>query len=115
VYDRIVFVHDSEQFNGVLIDTLKELKTDPAIKCRDRLVGIELKSWQEETLLQPADLIAYENFKVAERKHAGVEMRLTMKKILDTEFRGGYRKALYRNGETRQIKKHSTDYSYPLA
>ena len=54
------FVHDSEQFNGVLIDTLKELKTDPVVKCRDRLVGIELKSWQEETLLQPADLIAYE-------------------------------------------------------
>jgi len=53
------FVHDSEQFNGVLIDTLKELKTDPVVKCRDRLVGIELKSWQEETLLQPADLIAY--------------------------------------------------------
>jgi hypothetical protein len=86
--DRIAFVHDSEQFNGVPIDTLKELKTDPAVKCRDRLVGIELKSWQEETLLQPADLIAYENFKVAERKHAGAEMRLTMKKILDTEFRG---------------------------
>jgi len=82
------FVHDSEQFNGVLIDTLKELKTDPVVKCRDRLVGIELKSWQEETLLQPADLIAYENFKVAERKYAGAEMRLTMKKILDTEFRG---------------------------
>ena len=78
--DRIAFVHDSEQFNGVLIDTLKELKTDPAVKCQDRVVGIELK--------QPADLIAYENFKVAERKHAGAEMRLTMKKILDTEFRG---------------------------
>jgi hypothetical protein len=86
--DRIAFVHDSKQFNGVLIDTLEELKTDPGVKCRDRLVDIELKSWQEETLLQPADLIAYENFKATERKHAGAEMRLTMKKILDTEFRG---------------------------
>jgi hypothetical protein len=86
--DRIAFVHDSEQFNGVLIDTLKELKTDPGITCRNRLVNIELKTWQEETLLQPADLIAYENFKVAERKLAGADMRITMKKILETEFRG---------------------------
>jgi hypothetical protein len=80
-----------EERLGLLVDRQWNWKHHQALerrKCRDRLVGIELKSWQEETLLQPADLIAYENFKVAERKHAGAEMRLTMKKILDTEFRG---------------------------
>jgi hypothetical protein len=86
--DRIAFVHDSLQFNGVLTDTFEGLKHDSGITCRDRLDTIERKTWQEETLLQAADLIAYENYKVVERKQVGADMRITMKKILDTEFRG---------------------------
>jgi hypothetical protein len=86
--DRIAFIHDSLEFNGVLIDTFEGLKQDQGIKCRDRLDSIELKTWQEEVLLQAADLIAYENYKGFERQHAGKEMRLTMKKILDTKFGG---------------------------
>jgi hypothetical protein len=39
-------------------------------------------------LLQAADLIAHENYKGVERQHAGGEIRLTMKKILDTKFGG---------------------------
>jgi len=86
--DRIAFVHDSQQFNGVLMDTFEGMKHDSGISCRDRLHTIEYKPWQEETLLQAADLIAYENYKVVERKHVGANMRITMKKILDTKFRG---------------------------
>jgi len=86
--DRIAFIHDSIKFNRVFLDTFEGLKRDLGIACRDRLVSIELKSWQEEVLLQAADLIAYENYKVVERKHVGADMRLTMKKILDSEFRG---------------------------
>jgi hypothetical protein len=86
--DRIAFIHDSIQFNGVFLDTFEGLKRDLGIACRDRLVSIELKRWQDETLLQAADLIAYENYKGFERKHVGEDMRLTMKKILKTDFRG---------------------------
>jgi hypothetical protein len=86
--DRIAFVHDSMQFNGVLMDTFEGLKHDSGIACRDRLDMIEYKPWQEEILLQAADLIAYENYKVVERKQVGADMRITMRKILDTEFRG---------------------------
>jgi hypothetical protein len=86
--DRIAFIHDSLEFNGVLIDTFEGLKRDEGIKSRNRLHSIELKSWQDEVLLQPADLIAYENYKGFERQHEGKEMRLTMKKILDTKFGG---------------------------
>ena len=86
--DQIAFIHDSLEFNGVLIDTFEGLKRDEGIKCRDRLHSIELKGWQSEVLLQAADLIAYENYKGFERQHAGKEMRLTMKKILDTKFGG---------------------------
>lgn len=86
--DRIAFIHDSIQFNGVFMDAFEGLKRDAGIACRDRLVSIELKSWQEEILLQAADLIAYENYKTVERKHVGADMRLTMKKILESEFRG---------------------------
>jgi hypothetical protein len=86
--DRIAFVHDSLQFNGVLHDTFEGLKRDLGIACRDRLISIELKRWQDEPLLQAADLIAYENYKFVERKHVGADMRLTMKKILESGFCG---------------------------
>jgi hypothetical protein len=73
------------------------------IKCRGRLNSIELKTWQEEVLLQAADLIAYENYKGFERQHVGEEMRLTMNKILDTKFGGrNARKTLENLQEFRQ-------------
>src|SRR5208283_4074993 len=53
--DRIAFIHDSIKFNRVFLDTFEGLKRDLGIACRDRLVSIELKSWQEEVLLQAAD------------------------------------------------------------
>jgi hypothetical protein len=86
--DRIAFVHSSPDFNGVLVDTFEWLRCDPGVACRDRLASIELKGWRDEVLLQPADLIAYENYKGFERQHVGKGMRLTMQKILDSEFRG---------------------------
>ena len=86
--DRIAFIHDSIQFNGVFLDTFEGLKHDLGIACRDRLFSIEYKGWQDEILLQAADLIAYENYKGFERQHVGAGMRLTMKKILETDFRG---------------------------
>src|SRR5579862_8951539 len=72
--DRIAFVHDSQQFNGVLMETFEGLKHESGITCRDRLDTIEYKSWQEETLLPAADLIAYENCKIVEREQVGANM-----------------------------------------
>jgi Protein of unknown function (DUF3800) len=86
--DRIAFVHDSTRFKPVLHDAFEWLKTDPGIKNRGRLVSIEENTWQEEPLLQAADLIAYENFKVIERKMVGAGIRKTMQRILASRFAG---------------------------
>lgn len=87
--DRIAFIHDETPYKGVLRDTFEGLKNDIGIKNRDRLASIECKGWKDEILLQAADLIAYENFKVIERKQAGAEMRIPMKRILlSTRFAG---------------------------
>jgi len=82
VTDRIAFIHDETPHKGVLSDTFEGLKNDVGVKNRDRLAWIQCKGWKEEVLLQAADLIAYENFKVIERKQAGAEMRIPMKRIL---------------------------------
>jgi hypothetical protein len=87
--DRIAFIHDETPYKGVLCDTFEGLRNDIGIKNRDRLASIECKGWKEEVLLQAADLIAYENFKVIERKLAGAEMRIPMKRILlSSKFAG---------------------------
>jgi hypothetical protein len=86
--DRIAFIHDSTRLNGVLQDAFEGLKSDPSIKHGDRFVSIEMKSWKEEPLLQTADLMAYENFKVIERKMAGASIRKTMRRILESRFAG---------------------------
>jgi hypothetical protein len=87
--DRIALIHDQSDLIAVLKDTFESLKNDTGIKNRDRFVSIELTTWQEETLLQAADLIAYENFKVIERKDAGKDMRIPMKHILESSKFGG--------------------------
>jgi Protein of unknown function (DUF3800) len=87
--DRIAFIHDETPYKGVLRDTFEGLKNDIGIKNRDRLASIECKGWKDEILLQAADLIAYENFKVIERKQVGAEMRIPMKRILlSSKFAG---------------------------
>jgi serine/threonine protein kinase len=87
--DRIAFIHDETPHKGVLRDTFEGLKNDIGIKNRDRLASIECKGWKDEILLQAADLIAYENFKVIERKQVGAEMRIPMKRILlSSKFAG---------------------------
>jgi Protein of unknown function (DUF3800) len=87
--DRIALIHDQSNLRAVLKDTFESLKNDTGIKNRDRFVSIESKTWQEETLLQAADLVAYENFKVIERKNAGKDMRIPMKQILESSKFGG--------------------------
>jgi hypothetical protein len=87
--DRIAFIHDETPYKGVLRDVFEGLKSDIGIQNRERFASMECKSWKDEILLQAADLIAYENFKVIERKQAGAEMRIPMKRILlSTRFAG---------------------------
>ncbi|MGA8873405.1 MAG: DUF3800 domain-containing protein [Candidatus Acidiferrales bacterium] len=87
--DRIAFIHDESPYRSVLRDTFEGLKNDLGVKNRDRLVSIKAKTWREEILLQAADLIAYENFKVIERQSAGFDMRKPMKRILLSSNFGG--------------------------
>jgi hypothetical protein len=87
--DRIAFIHDETLYKGVLRDTFKGMQNDIGVKNRDRLVSIEFKGWKEEVLLQAADLLAYENFKVIERQKVGADMRKPMKRILlSSKFAG---------------------------
>jgi hypothetical protein len=104
--DRIALIHDETQYKAVLRDTFEGLKNDVGIVNRARFVSIESKGWKEEVLLQAADLIAYENYKVIERRMAGVEMRKTMKRILLSSNFGG-RNALLTKAALQQFRDNA--------
>lgn len=87
--DRIALIHDETQHRGVVKDTFEGLKRDLGVSHRDRWTSIDFKSSGQEVLLQAADLLAYENFKVIERKMAGYDMRKPMKRILGSPNFGG--------------------------
>jgi hypothetical protein len=105
--DRIAFIHDESQHSQVLKDTLASLKIDSGVANRDRLVSIEPKGWKEEVLLQAADLIAYENFKMIERRQAGFPTRKTMERILVSSQFGG-RNALLTGGVLREFREKAS-------
>jgi hypothetical protein len=87
--DPLTIIHDWSDCNSVLLDAFGHLKDDMSLKHHDKLVTIVPMTWQECLLLQPADFIAYENFKIVERRKAGRNTHISFLKVLDLESIGG--------------------------
>lgn len=88
--ERIALIHDrTTHHDSVLLDAFNAMKNDEAFVHRDRFTAIAPMGWENCVLLQPADLIAYENFKIIERKRAGSKRRKIMELLLDLNSVGG--------------------------
>jgi len=88
--ESISIVHDQTAgFDAVLLDAFNDQLADENFKFRKQFTTIAPMSWKDCVLLQPADLIAYENFKISERVHSGHGMRKIMEYILDLRSVGG--------------------------
>jgi len=77
--------HDHCEYDAALLEAFNQMLDDPAFKCRDRFTSITPARWQQCIPLQPADLIAYENYKEALRRKemSRRKRRTTLRLILD--------------------------------
>jgi hypothetical protein len=87
--DLMRLVHDRGAYDRVLRNAFEFGKHDERIKHRDRFTSIESKSSLEEMLLQAADFIAYENYKLAWTQLKQTPIRPSFAAVLDLDSFGG--------------------------
>jgi hypothetical protein len=81
--DYLQIVHDRGAYDKVLKNVFYFAKNEPTILHGNRFDTIKAQGWEEEPLLQPADFIAYENYKLAMSKQRGSKTRPSFQAILD--------------------------------
>lgn len=97
---RIVLIHDRGNYNGVLQDAFESLRTDPAFKYPSLFATLTPMGWEDCIPLQPADLLASENFKETLRhvsdneKDRKRDRRIPLKELLKSDSFGGFAKCL---------------------
>lgn len=81
----VSLIHDRSDYDGVMSDAFNDMLQDEKFKFRNRFTTIASQSWRQCIALQPADLIAYENFKESERhmRNLARERRKSLTAILD--------------------------------
>lgn len=85
-HDYIVLHHDHCDYDGALADTFAWLKKDKAIHNISRFVSLTPEYGEHCVLLQPADLIAFENFKEGMRFHYPDENKRPIRGSLQAIF-----------------------------
>lgn len=102
--DQLVsIIHDRSQYDVVLLESFNAMVDDPTFRYRNRFTSINPMSWEQCIPLQPADLLAYENFKEASRESKRRHRRKSLQALLDLSTFGGTSKFIPRDG-IREIK-----------
>lgn len=87
--DRIALIHDRCAYNAAMLEMFDFARADPTFECGKFFTTIAPMSWQDCVPLQPADLLAYENFKEVERQTSPRRRRKTLEFLLDLRTFGG--------------------------
>jgi len=95
--------HDHCDYDAVMLATFNRLTNDESFKYRNRFTTITPTDWQHFVPLQPADLIAYENFKEGERLLDGRKRRKSLELILDLDSISGRAKG-FNLASIRELK-----------
>jgi len=101
----ITLVHDRCPYDGVMADAFRQAIEDPDFKYKEAFATLAPMSWENCTPLQPADFIAYENFKDAQRIIFPRKRRRSLELLIDLESFGGGVKFLDRKA-LRKLKRH---------
>ncbi|MDP9158799.1 MAG: hypothetical protein M3O09_01025 [Acidobacteriota bacterium] len=96
-------IHDRCAYDGALLETFNLALVDPTFEYSTRFTTIASMAWQDCVPLQPADLVAYENFKEAERHILSRDRRKSLSSILDLDSFGGRARCFRREG-IREVK-----------
>jgi hypothetical protein len=102
--DRLALVHERCPFDSALLEAFNQMKNDESFQYRDRFTTIVSMGWEDCVPLQLADLLAYENFKEAQRSSVQRPRRKSLASLLDLNNFGGRAKGLDRHW-IREYKK----------
>jgi hypothetical protein len=87
--NKIALIHDGCQYSGVMFDAFNQQKQDPFFEYKDCFTTFAASDWKNCVLLQPADLVAYENFKDAMRKINSRDRRISYEMLIDLDAFSG--------------------------
>jgi hypothetical protein len=88
----------------VLLDSFDSMINDDTFRHRNRFSSITPTSWEHCIPLQPADLVAYESFKEAERQPDIRKRRRSLQALLDLGSTFGGRCVYIPREGIREIK-----------
>jgi hypothetical protein len=86
---NIALFHDHSRFDRVLLDSFNSLMNDSTFSGKEYFSTIQPMNSEDCVPLQAADLLAYENYKEAERTITGRRRRKTLSLLLELDFFGG--------------------------
>ena len=99
----VTIIHDrAKGYNQILLESFDAMLNDQTFHYRNRFSSIAPMSWEHCIPLQPADMLAYENFKEVERQSKR-NRRKSLQVILDIPSFGGKCVSIPREG-IRDIK-----------
>lgn len=85
---RLTLLHERCDWGGEMLRRFKSLVEDPAFAFRRYFTSLSPVCWQACTALQPADLMAYENMKDAERRLDSRKTRYTFQEFCTNKSTG---------------------------
>jgi hypothetical protein len=86
---RITLIHDRSGYDAVMQEAFNQQVADPNFAHRGCFTTLTSVGWEHCTPLQPADLIAYENFKDAMRKVNARDRRMSLEMLIDLDAFSG--------------------------
>jgi len=95
---RLALIHDRCAYDGVMVDIFRMTLEQESFQYRGCFSTLVSMAWEECIPLQPADLIAYENFKDSLRQLEPRDRRKSLEAILDLGKLGGHTRWVGREG-----------------
>jgi hypothetical protein len=104
--DRILLIHDRSDYDAVLLDAFNQMKNDETLVHHERFTTIAPMGWEDCVPLQPADMLAYGNFRTVAN---GQKMRKDFELIVNLDSFGGRGVFLKREAFSEIRKRHDEE------
>jgi len=86
---RIALIHDRSAYEAVMQEAFNQQMADPNFTCKVCFTTFKSAGWEHCMPLQPADLVAYENFKDAMRRVNVRDRRVSLEMLIDLDAFSG--------------------------
>jgi hypothetical protein len=86
---RIGLIHDRSAYDAVMLEAFNQLMTDSGFMYKTCFTTFKSTGWEHCIPLQPADLVAYENFKDAMQRVNERDRRMSLEMLIDLDAFSG--------------------------